>query len=95
VTLLAFAFGRDDFRADVVRALLDGYASVRPPTADERAAFGPELRFVACRFAVTRMTDVHLKRGEGTPPGKDFGRYIARLESVRRHLAARDGVLDL
>ena len=33
VTLLAFAFGRDDFRADVVRALLDGYAAVRSPTA--------------------------------------------------------------
>jgi homoserine kinase type II len=95
VTLLAFAFGRDDFRADVVRALLDGYAAVRSPTAQERAAFGSELRFAACRFAVTRMTDVHLKRGEGTPPGKDYNRYLARLESVRRHLAARDGVLDL
>jgi hypothetical protein len=35
-----------------------------------------------------------LKRGEGTPPGKDFGRYLARLASVRHHLAARDGVLD-
>jgi len=95
VTLLAFAFGRDDFRADVVRALLDGYASVRPPTAEERAAFGPELRFVACRFAATRITDVHLKRGEGAAPGKDFARYLARLAQVHRHLAARDGVLDL
>jgi homoserine kinase type II len=95
VTLLAFAFGRDDFRADVVRALLDGYASVRPPTAEERAGFGPELRFVACRFAVTRITDVHLKRGEGAAPGKDFGRYLARLESVRRHLSAGDGVLAI
>jgi len=36
-----------------------------------------------------------MKRGEGTPPGKDYNRYLARLESVRRHLAARDGVLDL
>ena len=95
VTLLAFAFGRDDFRADVVRALLDGYASVRPPTAEERSGFGPELRFVACRFAATRITDVHLKRGEGTPPGKDYGRYLARLDQVRRHLTARDGLLDL
>jgi homoserine kinase type II len=95
VTLLAFTFGRDDFRADVVRALVEGYASVRRPTDEERAAVGPELRFAACRFAVTRITDVHLKRGEGTPPGKDFGRYLARLEQVRRHLAARDGLLDL
>jgi hypothetical protein len=79
----------------VARALLDGYASVRPPTAEERAAFGPELRFVGCRFAVTRITDVYLKRGEGTPPGKDFGRYLARLAQVKRHLAAKDGVLEI
>ena len=95
VTLLAFAFGRDDLRPDVVRALVEGYAGVRPPTAVERAAFGPELRFAACRFAVTRITDVHLKRGEGAPPGKDFARYLARLDRVRHHLAANDGLLDL
>jgi homoserine kinase type II len=95
VTLLAFAFGRDDFRPDVVRALIEGYASVRPPTAAERAAFGAELRFAACRFAVTRITDVHLKRAEGAPPGKDFARYLARLDRVRHHLAASDGLLNL
>jgi homoserine kinase type II len=95
VTLLAFAFGRDDFRADVVRALVDGYAGVRAPTAAERAALGPELRFAACRFAVTRITDVHLRRGEGAAPGKDFNRYLARLDQVKRHLAARDGLLEI
>ena len=52
---------------DVTRALLEAYASVRPPTAAERAAFGDELRFAACRFAVTRITDVHLKRDAGAP----------------------------
>jgi homoserine kinase type II len=95
VTLLAFAFGRDDFRADVVRALIDGYAGVRAPTDAERAALGPELRFAACRFAVTRITDVHLRRGEGAAPGKDFNRYLARLHQVKRHLAARDGLLEI
>jgi homoserine kinase type II len=95
VTLLAFAFGRDDFRADVTRALIDGYARVRPPTAAERDLFGAELCFAACRFAVTRITDVHLRRGQGAPPGKEFARYLARLGQVRRHLAARDGLLDL
>ncbi len=95
VTLLAFAFGRDDFRADVVRALVDGYAGVRAPTAAERAALGPELRFAACRFAVTRITDVHLRRAEGAAPGKDFNRYLARLAQVKRHLAARDGLLEV
>ena len=95
VTLLAFAFGREDFRPEIARALVEGYARVRPPTPAERDAFGAELRFASCRFAVTRMTDVHLKRGEGAPPGKDFARYLARLERVRHHLAAGDRWLDL
>jgi homoserine kinase type II len=95
VTLLAFAYGRDDFRADLVRALLDGYATVRPPTDAERAAFGAELRFAACRFAVTRVTDFHLKRESGAPAGKDFNRYLARLRAVKTHLTAHDGALDL
>ena len=95
VTTLAFAYGRDDFRADVTRALLEAYASVRPPTDVERRAFGAELRFAACRFAVTRITDVHLKREAGAPAGKDFRRYLARLASVDFHLAAEDALLEL
>jgi homoserine kinase type II len=95
VTTLAFAYGRDDFRADVTRALLDAYAAVRAPTDDEHRAFGAELRFAACRFATTRITDVHLKRDAGAPAGKDFRRYLARLGSVEVHLAAEDGLLDL
>jgi len=94
VTALAFGFGADDFRADVTRALLDAYAAVRPPTADERAGFGAELRFACCRFAVTRITDVHLKREAGAAPGKRFQRYLDRLARVRQHLAS-DGLLSL
>jgi homoserine kinase type II len=95
VTTLAFGYGRDDFRADVVRALIDAYAAVRPPAQEERAAFGAELRFAACRFAVTRITDVHLKRDAGGAPGKDYRRYLARLASTHAHLAAADGLLSL
>ena len=95
VTTLAFGFGRDDFRTDIVRALIDGYAAARAPSSDDRAAFGAELRFAACRFAVTRITDVHLKRGAGAAPGKNFQRYLDRLASVRAHLAAADGLLEL
>ena len=84
----------DDFRADVTRALLDAYTAVRPPTADERAAFGAELRFAACRFAVTRITDVHLKRAEGAAPGKRFQRYLDRLARIEQHLAS-DSLLSL
>jgi homoserine kinase type II len=88
VTVLAFGFGRDDFRPDVTRALLDAYAAVRPPTPAERAAFGAELRFAACRFTVTRITDVHLKQGAGAAPGKRYQRYLARLASLKIHLAS-------
>lgn len=93
VTTLAFGFGRDDFRPDVVRALFDGYLSVRPLEARERRGFAAELRFVACRFAVTRITDVYLK-SSGAAPGKDFRRYLARLTRVREHFAAADGLLE-
>jgi homoserine kinase type II len=94
VSLLAFGFGQDDFRPDVTRAFLEGYASGRPPTVDERRAFGAELRFAACRFAVTRITDVHLRRQAGAPAGKDFRRYLLRLRRLREHLAAGDRLLD-
>jgi homoserine kinase type II len=94
VTLLAFGFGGADFRPDVVQALLAGYAAERPFKDAERAGFGAELRFAACRFAVTRVTDVYLRRAAGAAPGKDFRRYLLRLERVREHLAA-DGLLTL
>ncbi len=94
VTALAFGFGTDDFRPEVTRAFLDAYAALRPPTAAERAGFGAELRFAACRFAVTRITDVHLKREAGAAPGKRFQRYLDRLAAIQRHLAA-DTLLSL
>ncbi len=95
MTTLAFGFGRDDFRPDVVRALVDAYAAARPVTDAERAAFGAELRFAACRFAVTRITDVHLKREAGGAPGKNYQRYLDRLASVKQRLEANDGLLEL
>ena len=95
VTTLAFGYGSDDFRGEIVAALFDGYTAVRVPTPDERAAFGDELRFAACRFAVTRITDVHLRRAEGAAPGKDFRRYLARLASIKAHLARGSETLVL
>jgi homoserine kinase type II len=95
VTTLAFGYGRDDFRPEIVRALIEAYVSARPVSEAERAAFGAELRFVACRFAVTRITDVHLKREAGAAPGKNYQRYVDRLASVKKHLAAADGLLAL
>jgi homoserine kinase type II len=95
VTTLAFGYGRDDFRPEIVRALIDAYAVLRPPSLEEAAGFGAELRFAACRFAATRITDVHLKREAGAAPGKRFDRYLARLASVRAHLAKADRLFAL
>jgi homoserine kinase type II len=95
VSLLAFGFGQDDFRDDVTVAFIEGYVAERPPTADERAAFGAELRFAACRFTVTRITDVYLRRGAGAPSGKDFSRYLLRLRRVRERLERGDRTLAL
>lgn len=95
VSVLAFGYGRDDFRADVTRAFIEGYTAERAPAPAERAGFGAELEFAACRFAVTRITDVYLRRSAGAPAGKDFGRYLQRLHSVREHLARADGLLAL
>jgi homoserine kinase type II len=93
VTVLAFGFGRHDFRPELARDLLDAYAAVRPPTDAERAAFPAELRFAACRFAVTRITDVHLKQGTGAAPGKRYQRYLDRL--ARLHHLTTDSLLSL
>jgi homoserine kinase type II len=95
VSVLAFGFGADDFRADVTAAFLDGYSRVRRPTEAERAGFGAELCFAACRFTVTRITDVYLRRTQGAPAGKDFGRYLQRLRAVKRHLASGGGPLAM
>ena len=95
VTTLAFGYGRDDFRPEIVRALIDAYVAARPVNDAERAAFGAELRFVACRFAVTRITDVHLKRDAGAAPGKKYQRYLDRLASVKTHLASGDALFAL
>jgi homoserine kinase type II len=96
VTLLAFGFGREDFRDDVTRAFIAGYAAVRPLDAKEKQAFGAELRFAACRFTVTRITDIHLRpAGSGAPPGKNFRRYLQRLHRVRERLAKDDPLLTI
>jgi homoserine kinase type II len=86
VSVLAFGFGGDDFRPEVTRALLAGYAGIRPVTAPEREAFADELCFAACRFVITRITDVYLRRHAGAPPGKDYRRYLQRLRAVKQHL---------
>lgn len=58
VTHVAWCFDKDDaFRADVSAALIEGYASVRPLSAAERAALPLLGQGAAMRFAMSRAWD--------------------------------------
>ncbi len=72
---------REDFAPALVRALVAGYREVRPLTAADCEALYPETRTAATRFTVTRVTDVYL--GQAKIPGKDFRRFLQRLERLR------------
>ena len=63
-------------RAEIARALIDGYEELRPLTAADRAALSIELRAAATRFTVTRITDVYLRKIMN--PDKDFRDFLAR-----------------
>jgi len=75
-----------------IRCSPAGSSQVAKPLS---SAVKPIPAFAACRFAVTRTTDVHLKREAGAAPGKQFQRYLDRLASVHAHLAAADRLLAL
>ena len=59
-----FGDGGHRFRADLSTALLEGYESLRPLSADERAALPLLARGAAMRFALSRAYD-----WLNTPPG--------------------------
>ncbi len=88
VCLNAWCFEPDfSFNVTKSRALLRGYATIRPLAAAERAALPVLCQGAAIRFLLTRLFD-----WLNTPPGalvtrKDPMEYLRRL---RFHLAARD-----
>jgi homoserine kinase type II len=79
VAVLAWCFG-DTLELPLARALVGGYASVRP-LGDERARLYDEAVFAAVRFSITRITDFEL-RARGAGVHKDFRRFVARLRAV-------------
>lgn len=81
----------DDVQPALFAALAGGYAAHRPLEPVERDLLWVELRAAAVRFTVTRITDVYLPGAD--LPGKDFRRYLARLQRWRQIGAA--GVRDL
>ena len=87
VTTLAWCYG-SEFELGLVQALFDGYRSVRPLPAAEVAALRSEGAIACLRFATTRLTDFSLRVPEGSPPLRQFGRFLARLAAIE------SGVLD-
>lgn len=82
VTMLAWCCG-DALDWDLARALVGAYDEARPLTEPERAAFGTLALAAAARFTVTRITDFHLRTGQGERVHKDYRRFLLRLRSLR------------
>ena len=80
VALLAWCYG-DELELELVEALLAGYAGVRMPTELERRALHGACRAAATRFAITRITDFHFRRGSGQTQ-KAFQRFMGRLDAL-------------
>jgi homoserine kinase type II len=81
VTMLAFTYG-DDFEWPLARALVRAYDAVRPLSDAEWHGLRRVAMGAAARFAVTRITDFHLREGVGERVHKDFRRFLARLDAL-------------
>jgi homoserine kinase type II len=81
VTLSAWCYG-DAFELKRARALVEGYASVRPLSAAEVSAVPSEGALACLRFATSRITDFELRAPPGAPPARDFRRFLARLDAI-------------
>lgn len=81
VTLSAWCYG-DAFELARARAMVEGYASVRPLAAAELAAVPTEGALGCLRFATSRITDFELRAAPGARPARDFRRFLARLDAI-------------
>lgn len=81
VCLLSWCY-TDGFRKDCALALLHGYQSVRPLSQRERENLALEASIACLRFATTRITDFAMRAPPGTPPKRDFRRFLARLDAI-------------
>jgi homoserine kinase type II len=80
VVFLAWCYG-DDFELELARALFASYERVRPLEPVEWDALYDVAREAAVRFSATRITDFHLRGGEGRVM-RDYRRFVARLEAI-------------
>ncbi|HEV8244604.1 MAG TPA: homoserine kinase [Polyangiaceae bacterium] len=81
VTIEAWCYA-DAFQPALVSALAQGYASLRRCEKRELDALAVEAALGCLRFATTRITDFSLRAAPGTPPARDFRRFLARLEAI-------------
>lgn len=82
VAMLAWCYG-DTLEERLWRAMIDGYASLRPLGGEELAGLRHALIGAATRFTVTRITDFHL-RADSAQVSKDWRRFWSRLQAVRQ-----------
>lgn len=77
VTILSWSYGAS-FDADVARAIVRGYRSVRELAVADREILFDEAVFATLRFTVTRITD------EAIRVGKRWQRFVERREAMER-----------
>lgn len=82
VTALAWCYA-DTLVVPNVEAMFRGYASVRAPSPVERAALPVEGALACLRFATSRITDFELRAAPGERPGRDYRRFLQRLQALR------------
>jgi len=84
VTVLAWCVG-DTLDAELARAMVAGYQSVRLLTRAEHEGLHAESRFAALRFSITRITD-YAMRGDDVGPRamKDYRRFIMRHDTLEQ-----------
>lgn len=87
VCVLAWCF-RAEFDLERVAALVQGYQRVRPLSALERDSVRGEGAIACVRFATTRITDFELRALPGQKPGRDYRRFVQRLQALEA------GILD-
>ncbi len=81
VLLLAWCYA-DTFDWELGRALVQGYQTHVSLTSGEKQLLMPALRMACVRFAITRITDFHLRQGVGERTHKDYTRFFLRLEEL-------------
>ncbi len=88
VTSMAWCYG-NEFEETLLRALFEGYQSVRPLDASERSALVTEGSIACVRFVSTRLTDFSLRVAPHASPARHYGRFFDRLAALQAGVVQR------